>query len=54
MKFGLQLGYWGVQLLQNYVEFVVVVEDVGFDMVFIVEVWGFDVYMLLVWWGLLM
>ena len=51
MKLGLQLGYWGAQPPDNFVEVAKEAENLGFDSVWTAEAWGSDAFTPLTWIG---
>ena len=51
MKLGLQLGYWGAQPPENFVEVAQQAESLGFDSVWTAEAWGSDAFTPLAWIG---
>ncbi len=51
MKLGLQLGYWGAQPSENFVEVAQEAENLGYDSVWTAEAWGSDAFTPLAWIG---
>jgi len=51
LKLGLQLGYWGAQPHQGFVESAQEAERLGFDSVWTAEAWGSDAFTPLAWIG---
>ena len=51
MKLGLQLGYWGAQPPDNFIEVAQEAESLGYDSVWTAEAWGSDAFTPLSWIG---
>jgi F420-dependent oxidoreductase-like protein len=51
LKLGLQLGYWGAQPPDDFVELAQEAESLGFDSVWTAEAWGSDCFTPLAWIG---
>jgi len=51
LKLGLQLGYWGAQKPEGFVELAREAERLGYDKVFTAEAWGSDCFTPLAWIG---
>lgn len=51
LKLGLQLGYWGAQPHEKFVDIAREAESLGFDSVFTAEAWGSDAFTPLAWIG---
>jgi F420-dependent oxidoreductase-like protein len=51
LKLGLQLGYWGAQPPEGFVESAQEAERLGFDSVWTAEAWGSDAFTPLAWLG---
>ncbi len=51
MKLGLQLGYWGAQPSEGFVDVAQQAENLGFDSIWTAEAWGSDAFTPLAWIG---
>ncbi len=51
MKLGLQLGYWGAQPSEGFVDVAQQAESLGFDSIWTAEAWGSDAFTPLAWIG---